>query len=78
MSRHTVNSIETKRLYDLIWKERASQMSDAELERYRCKMKQSRRNIFCIGSSASFEGFLKVYLEGHDDDEENKKGCCLP
>jgi DNA topoisomerase IA len=49
--------LETKRLYDLIWKERASQMSDAELERYRCKVKQSRRNIFCFGSSASFEGF---------------------
>jgi hypothetical protein len=26
--------------------------------------------------SVAFEGFLKVYLEGHDDDEEEQEDLC--
>jgi DNA topoisomerase-1 len=48
-----------------------------QLERTNVKLKQSRRDFQCIWRSVAFEGFLKVYLEGHDDDEEEQEECCL-
>ncbi|MBT8267266.1 MAG: type I DNA topoisomerase [Bacteroidia bacterium] len=60
------------RLYDLIWKRAiASQMSDAQLERTQVKIKTSAHNeIFgANGEVIKFDGFLKVYLEGTDDED---------
>ena len=78
MSRHTVNvERDQARLYDLIWKRTlASQMSDAELERTNVKIAADKHNeIFtATGEVLLFEGFLKVYLEGHDEDEEEQEG----
>ncbi|OIV42016.1 type I DNA topoisomerase [Flavobacterium johnsoniae] len=78
MSRHTVNiDRDQARLYDLIWKRTlASQMSDAQLERTNVKIEADNHNeIFTAsGEVLLFEGFLKVYLEGHDDDEEEQEG----
>nr|WP_294936796.1 type I DNA topoisomerase [uncultured Flavobacterium sp.] len=78
MSRHTVNiDRDQARLYDLIWKRTlASQMSDAELERTNVKIEaNNHKEIFAAtGEVIKFEGFLKVYLEGHDDDEEEQEG----
>jgi len=78
MSRHTVNiDRDQARLYDLIWKRTlASQMSDAQLERTNVKIEANNHNeIFTAsGEVLLFEGFLKVYLEGHDDDEEEQEG----
>jgi DNA topoisomerase-1 len=78
MSRHTVNiDRDQARLYDLIWKRTlASQMSDAELERTNVKIEANNHSeIFTAsGEVIKFEGFLKVYLEGHDDDEEEQEG----
>lgn len=78
MSRHTVNiDRDQARLYDLIWKRTlASQMSDAELERTNVKIEaNNHKEIFtATGEVIKFEGFLKVYLEGHDDDEEEQEG----
>lgn len=78
MSRHTVNiDRDQARLYDLIWKRTlASQMSDAQLERTNVKIEANNHDeIFTAsGEVLLFEGFLKVYLEGHDDDEEEQEG----
>ncbi len=78
MSRHTVNiDRDQARLYDLIWKRTlASQMSDAELERTNVKIEaNNHKELFTAsGEVIKFEGFLKVYLEGHDDDEEEQEG----
>lgn len=78
MSRHTVNiERDQARLYDLIWKRTlASQMSDAELERTNVKIEANNHGEFfsATGEVLLFEGFLKVYLEGHDDDDEENEG----
>mgnify|MGYP001224470257 FL=1 len=65
------------RLYELIWKRTvASQMSDAKLERTQLKIEAStHKEIFkARGEVIKFEGFLKVYLEGVDDEEEEAEG----
>jgi len=65
------------RLYDLIWKRTlASQMSDAILERTNVKIENSKNtNAFTAnGEVITFEGFLKVYLEGTDNDDEEQNG----
>ncbi|MCO6175339.1 type I DNA topoisomerase [Flavobacterium sp. NRK F10] len=78
MSRHTVNlDRDQARLYDLIWKRTlASQMSDAQLERTNVKIEATGHKEYfaASGEVIKFEGFLKVYLEGHDDDEEEQEG----
>jgi DNA topoisomerase-1 len=78
MSRNTVNvERDQARLYDLIWKRTlASQMSDAELERTNVKIEANNHSeVFqASGEVIKFEGFLKVYLEGNDDDDEEKEG----
>lgn len=78
MSRHTVDvDRDQARLYELIWKRTlASQMSDAELERTNVKIETNKHNesFSATGEVIKFEGFLKVYLEGNDDDEEEQEG----
>jgi DNA topoisomerase-1 len=78
MSRHTVDiDRDQARLYDLIWKRTlASQMSDAKLERTNVKIEANNHDeVFTAsGEVLLFEGFLKVYIEGHDDDEEEQEG----
>jgi len=78
MTRHTVDiDRDQARLYDLIWKRTlASQMSDAELERTNVKIEaNNHKELFtAAGEVLMFEGFLKVYLEGHDDDEDEQEG----
>jgi DNA topoisomerase-1 len=78
MSRHTVNiDRDQARLYDLIWKRTlASQMSDAQLERTNVKIEANNHSelFTATGEVLLFEGFLKVYLEGNDDDDEEQEG----
>lgn len=65
------------RLYDLIWKRTiASQMSDAKLERTTVKISNNKnKKVFSAnGEIIRFDGFLKVYLEGTDFDEEEQAG----
>ncbi len=65
------------RLYALIWKRTiASQMSEAQLERTNVKISHSKSDkIFTAnGEIIKFDGFLKVYLEGTDFDEEDQAG----
>ena len=64
-----------QRLYDLIWKRTlASQMADAQIERTTAEIEISNRNekMIAKGEMVKFEGFLKVYLEGTDEEEEQK------
>jgi DNA topoisomerase-1 len=76
MENHTVNDPELNRLYELIWKRTiASQMSDAELEKTTAKINISTNNeeLTATGEVLKFDGFLKVYMEGTDDDEEDNE-----
>jgi DNA topoisomerase-1 len=60
------------RLYELIWmRTLASQMSDAELERTNVKVKSSGHNeeFSANGEVIKFDGFLKVYMEGKDEED---------
>lgn len=78
MSLHHANiDRDQARLYDLIWKRTlASQMSDARLERTNVKIESDKyKELFtATGEVLLFEGFLKVYLEGHDEEEEEVEG----
>lgn len=77
-SRHSVNiDRDQARLYDLIWKRAiASQMSDAQLERTNVKIEASTHNetFSANGEVIKFDGFLKVYLEGTDDEDVEQDG----
>ncbi|HKL35906.1 MAG TPA: type I DNA topoisomerase [Salegentibacter sp.] len=62
-----------QRLYELIWKRAiASQMSEAQLERTNVKIEASKhdKQFTANGEVLKFDGFLKVYLESTDDDED--------
>ncbi|WP_430927982.1 type I DNA topoisomerase [Polaribacter marinivivus] len=78
MKMHSISTeYDQNRLYDLIWKRTlASQMSDAQLERTNVKIENSENDkVFTAnGEMIKFDGFLKVYLEGKDDDEEEQAG----
>ncbi|MFT5884920.1 MAG: DNA topoisomerase-1 [Arcticibacterium sp.] len=70
-----------KRLYDLIWKRAiASQMSDAKIERTIAKVGISTRpeELTATGEVIKFEGFLKVYLESTDEEDEDNKDMLPP
>src|SRR6187402_2478138 len=63
------------RLYDLIWKRAiASQMADAELEKTTATIgiSTSPRTFVATGEVIKFEGFLKVYMESDDDEDEEE------
>ena len=65
------------RLYDLIWKRAiASQMSEAELERTNVRISASthEETFTANGEVITFDGFLKVYLEGTDDEDVEQEG----
>ena len=82
MSNRTVDDPETKKLYELIWKRTiASQMSDAIFEKTTAKISISTNTdtLTANGEVMQFDGFLKVYMEGKDDeDEENNEGMLPP
>jgi DNA topoisomerase-1 len=72
---------EEKRLYDLIWKRTlASQMADAELEKttITINISKSDHKFIATGEVIIFDGFLKVYLEGNDDDSSEENADLLP
>ncbi len=71
-----------KRLYNLIWKRTiASQMANAELERTTATIgiSNAEGKFIASGEVIKFDGFLRVYLEGTDDeDSENEEGLLPP
>ena len=65
------------RLYELIWKRAiASQMSDAKLERTNIKISCNQHDdLFSAnGEVITFDGFLKVYIEGTDEEGVEQDG----
>lgn len=69
-----------QRLYDLIWKRSlASQMSDAQLEKttVNITISNTKEKFVAAGEVIIFDGFLKVYLESTDDEEDNHKDSDL-
>lgn len=78
ITRHSIQADrEQARLYDLIWKRTiASQMSEAKLDRTNLKIKSDKYNqlYLATGEVLLFEGFLKVYIEGKDEEEEEQDG----
>ena len=71
---HTIDGdTSEKRLYELIWKRAiASQMSEALFEKTTAKISISsrREELIANGEVMKFDGFLKVYLESSDEEEE--------
>ena len=71
-----------KRLYDLIWKRTiASQMADAEIEKTTVNIEVSGTDETFIaqGEVVKFDGFIKVYRESSDDDDQQDEfGHILP
>ncbi|NEU08226.1 type I DNA topoisomerase [Flavihumibacter sp. R14] len=62
-----------KRLYELIWKRAiASQMSEAQFEKTTARINISTRSeeLIANGEVMKFDGFLKVYMESTDEEQE--------
>lgn len=81
MNRHTIDEADTKRLYELIWKRTiASQMSDATFEKTVAEIDISTNHetLTATGEVLKFDGFLKVYFEGRDDEDEEDTEKMLP
>ena len=70
-----------RRLYTLIWKRTiASQMADAELEKTTVSISMSGtpRQFIASGEVVKFDGFLRVYRESNDDEQEQESESLLP
>ncbi|MDF9796718.1 DNA topoisomerase-1 [Catalinimonas alkaloidigena] len=80
-----------QRLYELIWKRAiASQMAEAQIERTLVTIAIDYKNpssaqglpdsLSATGEVVKFDGFLKVYIESTDDEEndEDRKGMLPP
>lgn len=70
-----------KRLYDLIWKRTvASQMSEAQLEKttITIDISNDEHKFVAIGEVLKFDGFLKVYFESTDDENNEEVKGLLP
>ena len=76
ISNHTINgTAQEKRLYELIWKRTiASQMADAQIEKTVADIAIPGRSekFVATGEVIKFDGFLKVYIETHDDDNASE------
>ena len=74
MSKPTIEgSMQEKRLYELIWKRTAaSQMADAEIEKTTVNISVSgcQEQFVTGGEVIKFDGFIKVYHESTDDEEQ--------
>lgn len=69
-----------KRLYGLIWKRTiASQMADAQIEKTTVEIEPSSSNghFMATGEVIKFDGFLKVYMESHDDETSDDSSQSL-
>ncbi len=69
------------RLYDLIWKRTlASQMAEAKIEKTIAEVSISTtdKSFVAKGEVLKFDGFLKVYLEGTDDEDSKEEAKMLP
>lgn len=80
MDRQKVDIADAQKLYELIWKRTmASQMADAELEKTTAKINISSNGetLSAQGEVLKFDGFLKVYMEGRDDEEDDEENSSM-
>ena len=74
MANETIHgTAQEQKLYELIWKRTiASQMADAELEKTTATISISNSNevFVATGEVITFDGFLRVYKESYDDENE--------
>ena len=70
-------TMQERRLYDLIWKRTAaSQMADAEIEKTTVNIQIDtipNSQFIAMGEVVKFDGFLKVYRESLDEEDENEE-----
>ena len=70
-----------QRLYQLIWRRAvASQMAEAKLEKtvVTIESDKAKENFVATGEVIKFDGFLKVYMESTDDEEQEDQEGLLP
>ncbi|MDJ1499996.1 type I DNA topoisomerase [Xanthocytophaga agilis] len=80
------DSRDEQRLYELIWKRAiASQMADAQLERTTATISINspangvlKEELIATGEVIKFDGFLRVYIESTDEDDEENKAMLPP
>lgn len=86
IDRHTIDGTsQEKRLYALIWKRTiASQMADAIIEKTTIDIDRNGATstvdgrFVATGEVIKFDGFLNVYMEGHDDEDSDEQQSLLP
>ncbi len=74
-------SADQAKLYELIWKRTlACQMAQAVLDKVAADIEANKYTFRANGQTIKFAGFMKVYLEGHDkeEDEKDDKESILP
>ncbi len=84
-AREVTSDRSQQRLYELIWKRTlASQMADAILERTVAEVEvlspkeKNMQPLIASGEVIKFDGFLKLYIEGQDDEDEKEDSGLLP
>lgn len=82
MSSHTISGTRQEvALYDLIYKRTlACQMADADIERTQITLtsESTPYKFIAVGEVIKFDGFLKVYKEGSDDEMQEQDMKLLP
>ncbi|MCD8297313.1 MAG: type I DNA topoisomerase [Prevotella sp.] len=77
MASHEIDGTQQeKRLYDLIWKRTtASQMADAQIEKtvITIDISDTNEKFIANGEVIKFDGFIKVYRESVDDEENSQE-----
>jgi DNA topoisomerase-1 len=70
---------EQRGLYELVWKRAvASQMQSAELDQVAVTVASGGTKLRATGSIVAFDGFLKLYREGTDEDEDEESRMLPP
>lgn len=60
------------KLYELIWKRTiACQMTNAEFDSVSVDIDTKNATFHCVGTTRTFDGFMKVYIEDNDDEKES-------
>jgi DNA topoisomerase I len=80
-NRNIEGTKQEQKLYELIWKRTvASQMADAEIEKtiITVNIDNSKYKFIANGEVIKFDGFLKLYIESHDDENTEEANDMLP
>lgn len=81
MGARVIDNPEWQKLYNLIWQRTmSSQMADAVLEKTIASIAISTMNemLTATGEVLKFDGFLRLYFEGKDEEEDDKQEGILP